>query len=500
MDLVVYVLLVMYALILGALFIFGLNFFYFSYLALKHRGPDRAAPPLTDYPQVTVQLPIYNEKYVARRLIDAVCQLDWPREKLEIQVLDDSTDSTVEIVTNAVQHYRLKGFYIEHLHRTDRSGYKAGALSNGLNHASGDLIAIFDADFVPQPDFLQQTIPHFEDENVGFVQTRWGHLNEDYSLLTKLQALSIDAHFMIEQFVRHREGLLMNFNGTAGVWRRKAIEEAGGWKADTLTEDLDLSYRAQLAGWKAQYLRDVITPAELLISPNAYRRQQYRWARGSLECAQRLIPQLLQARLTRRVKWHALLHLTGYGIHLLMFMLAVLYPFIAVLSVEHPFMVTLYGIALIFNFTAFAPTIFFMVAQHELNRQWWRQLPAIIFLTVLGSGMMVNNVLAILHAFMQREGVFERTPKFGIVGKSQSNASNAYKVHISPRVIMEVGMLLYNLNTIRLAVAANHIVIVIYAGLFATGLAFILGLTLWQSLQPHLAQFKMSIRRFVEQV
>lgn len=479
--------LIPYILILLLLFVYGLNFYYLSYAARRQRGAEPEAPPLTDYPRVTVQLPVYNERYVARRLIDAVTALDWPADRLQIQVLDDSTDETTHIAAAAVARHRAHGVDIVHLQRSSRQGYKAGALAHGLTRATGEFIAIFDADFLPAPDFLHRTIPHFANPRTGFVQTRWDHLNDEYSLFTHLQALSIDGHFMVEQYARFHNGFFMNFNGTAGVWRRETIEDAGGWSAATLTEDLDLSYRAQLKGWQAGYLRQSATPAELPVTITAYRRQQYRWARGSFETARRLVPRLLEARLQRRVKAQALLHLTGYGIHALMFLLALLYPVVVHVSAGRPQLVALFGLATLFNFTAFAPTTYFTLAQAELDRRWWTRLPAILFLSVLGAGMMVNNMQAILHAFTKQSAIFERTPKFGIVGKGRKFVSKGYQGKVRPLVLTEVAMLIFNLNTLRMAIQVGHIFIAVYSGIFAVGLSYVLGLTAWHALGPRLS-------------
>lgn len=479
--------LVLYASVLSLLFVYGLNFFYLSYQARKHRQDEPITPELGDFPHVTVQLPIYNERYVAKRLIDAVAALEWPVDRLQVQVLDDSTDDTARIAAAAVERQRGRGLDVVHIRREHRDGYKAGALAHGLKTATGEFIAIFDADFLPPTDFLRSTIPHFTDPEVGFVQTRWGHLNEDYSLFTRLQALSIDGHFAVEQFARFHSGFFMNFNGTAGVWRRETIDDAGGWSAATLTEDLDLSYRAQLKGWKPCFLRKQATPAELPVAMTAYRRQQYRWARGSFETARRMVPQILKASLGRAVKVQALLHLTGYGIHALMFLLALLYPLVVHLSAGRPYMVALFGLATLFNFTAFAPTTYFTLAQAELGRPWLKRLPAVLFLSVLGSGMMANNVRAILHAFTDRLAVFERTPKLGIIGKAERRGSDGYRSKVSPVVLAEVGMLAFNLNTLRMAIQVGHTIIAIYSGIFAVGLAYVLALTAWHAFQPRLA-------------
>jgi cellulose synthase/poly-beta-1,6-N-acetylglucosamine synthase-like glycosyltransferase len=487
MNVAATIVLALYILVLSLLFVYGLNIYYLSFVARRQRGEEPEASPLSDYPPVTVQLPIFNERYVARRLIDAVTALDWPADRLQIQVLDDSTDETVHIAAAAVARQRARGVDIIHIQRDSRTGYKAGALAHGLRRATGEFIAIFDADFLPAPDFLHQTIPHFANPRTGFVQTRWAHLNEGYSLLTHLQALAIDAHFMVEQYARYQNGFFMNFNGTGGVWRRETIEDAGGWSAATLTEDLDLSYRAQLKGWQAGYLRQNATPAELPVTLTSYRRQQYRWARGSFETTRRLVPMILKTPLQRRVKIQALLHLTGYGIHALMFLLALLYPVVVFLSVGRPQLVMLFGLAGLFNFTAIAPTTYFALAQAELGRRWWKRLPAILFLSVLGSGMMVNNMQAILHAFTKKTAFFERTPKFGIIGKGHRRGSTGYRVKVSPLVLAEVGMLIFNLNTLRMAAQAGHTPIAVYSGIFAVGLSYVLGLTAWHALGPRLS-------------
>lgn len=489
MNVITVVLLLVYGFLLALLFMYGLNFYYLAYQSRIHRDEKPERPELREYPQVTVQLPIYNEKFVANRLIDAVAELDWPGDRLEIQVLDDSTDQTVQIAAAAVAKHRNQGVDIRHIRRVNREGYKAGALSHGLERAKGEFIAVFDADFVPRVDFLKATVPYFAEPTVGFVQTRWEHLNDDYSLFTHLQSLSIDGHFAVEQFARFHSGFFMNFNGTAGVWRREAIQESGGWSASTLTEDLDLSYRAQLLGWRPVYLRDVTAPAELPISMTAYRRQQYRWARGSFETARRMIPRILSSAYSIRVKLQALLHLTGYGIHALMLLLSLLYPAVVYVSADKPYLVGLFGIATMFNLTAFAPTISFSLAQAELGRRWLRKVPAILFLSVLGSGMMVNNFRAILHAFGTRNGVFERTPKFGLVGRAKANGSTSYRAKPGAHMLIEALLLAFNLNTLRMAIEVGHVFIAVYAGIFAAGLGYVLGLTILHARSARLSDW-----------
>src|SRR6186713_170541 len=307
--------LVLYFFVLSILAIYGWHRYYLVYLYTKHRGqvPNPALPPPTrdQMPRVTIQLPIYNEMYVADRLIDTVCEMDYPRELLEIQVLDDSTDETTEIAELAVRRHAARGFDITYLHRVDRRGYKAGALEAGLKVAKANFIAIFDADFVPSPDFLLKTLPHFNEPNVGMVQARWGHINQDYSLLTKIQAILLDAHFVLEHGGRNRANCFFNFNGTAGVWRREAIADAGGWQHDTLTEDLDLSYRAQLRGWKFVFLADLIAPAEVPVEMNSFKSQQHRWAKGSVQTCRKLLPKILRSNLPFGVKAEAFFHLSA---------------------------------------------------------------------------------------------------------------------------------------------------------------------------------------------
>lgn len=482
LDLLLLPVALLYLGITGALFAFGINFFYLTYLALRTRPLSPPIPLLADLPVVTVQLPIFNELYVAERLIDAAARLDYPPEKLQIQVLDDSTDETVALIERVVVAWRERGIVIEHLHRSDRAGYKAGALANGLGCARGEFIAVFDADFVPPPDFLKRVLPHIRNPKIAFVQTRWGHLNEDYSLFTFLQALAIDAHFMVEQFARSQGGYWFNFNGTAGLWRRAAIEDAGGWQFDTLTEDLDLSYRAWLRGWTAVYLRDMQVRAELPVSFSAYRRQQHRWARGSFECAAKLLPRVWQAPLPLSGKLEATLHLAGYGVHLLLAASLLLYPFVILLAQRHPALVSLLGAALVLSLTTFAPTIFFVVAQQQLGRKWWRRLPAILFITVLGAGMMLNTVRAALQILFRPKGVFERTPKYGITRRTQPWVRRRYQLHLDRIVFAEISLALLNAGTTTLAIRMGNWTIAMYTVLFSLGLLFTSGMTVAQSL------------------
>src|SRR6266700_7135944 len=303
-----------YLFLIVLLSFYGLHRYWILYLYFRYYkwAKPVASPPLPEtIPMVTVQLPIYNERYVVERLVEAVCRMDYPRDRLEIQVLDDSTDDTSAILRARIAALCREGFLIEHLRRTNRTGYKAGALATGLARARGEFLAIFDADFVPPVDFLKKTLPHFHDPAIGMVQTRWGHLNENYSLLTWIQSIFLDGHFLIEHTARNRSGAFFNFNGTAGIWRREAITSSGGWQHDTLTEDLDLSYRAQMNGWRFMYLPEVVCPAELPVDINAFKTQQNRWTMGAIQTAKKMLPTIWRAPLSLKVKIEATFHLTA---------------------------------------------------------------------------------------------------------------------------------------------------------------------------------------------
>jgi cellulose synthase/poly-beta-1,6-N-acetylglucosamine synthase-like glycosyltransferase len=473
----------LYVLTISLLFVYGINFFYMTYLATSRQRKSVGTAALLKYPKVTIQLPIYNELYVASRLVMAAARLVYPADQLEIQVLDDSSDETAENLNALVRQLQEQGVNIQHIHRMHRSGYKAGALANGLSVAQGEFLAIFDSDFIPQPDFLQKIIPLFTNPKLAFVQARWGHLNSHDSLLTYIQSLAIDAHFMIEQTARSRGGFWFNFNGTAGVWRKEAIYSAGGWKADTLTEDLDLSYRSFLAGWEAAYTREVIVPGELPASFNAFRRQQHRWARGSFECFSKLLPKVWKTKLPLGSKVESTLHLGGYGVHLLLFAISLLYPFVLLLVRQYPNLINLMGFSYLFNLTAFAPTVFFVAAQRELKRNWIKQVPGILFMTVIGCGMMVNTLQAALQVLFKRPARFERTPKFG---NNQHPGDwmrrEKYQLNIDPVVIAEIGLAGWNAGTIGLAISLHIWGIAFYALVFVLGLLFVAGLSIVQTI------------------
>lgn len=474
---------ILYAGIIVLLFAYSANSFYLIYLSWRNQFPQAASSPPTKWPEVTVQLPIYNEQYVVERLIKASTNLDYPKDLLEIQVLDDSTDETREIVKNSVNTKRLSGIDISLIHREKRIGYKAGALAHGLKSARGDYIVLFDADFIPPPDFLRKTIPYFQDPGIAFVQTRWGHLNRDYSLVTHLQALTLDAHFMIDQHARFRGGYWFNFNGTAGVWRKKAIEDAGGWMADTLTEDLDLSYRAFLKGWEALYLKDLEVPAELPINMSAFRRQQHRWARGSFECALKLLPEIWRKNGDVRRKIEATLHLTNNFVYLLLFLLIILYPVAIILSTHYVPYINIIGflVILVLNFSALVPSIYFVAAQKQMERPWWRFLHKILFVNVFMAGMMVNTTRAAVQAVIGKSSVFERTPKFGSYGNHKNWFNNSYRLKFDNIVWIELLFALLNSITIYIAINEENWIILFYASLFCAGLLFTSLVTIGQA-------------------
>ncbi len=445
--------LVLYFFVLSILAIYGWHRYYLVYLYMKNRGnaPDPALPPpaLGDLPRVTIQLPIYNEMYVADRLIDAVCEMDYPRELLEIQVLDDSTDETTDIAELAVRRHASRGFDITYVHRIDRRGYKAGALEAGLKLAKAHFIAIFDADFVPPPDFLLKTLPHFSDAKVGMVQARWGHINQDSSLLTKIQSILLDAHFVLEHGGRNRGGCFFNFNGTAGVWRREAIDDAGGWQHDTLTEDLDLSYRAQLLGWRFVFLADVVSPAEVPVEMNSFKSQQHRWAKGSIQTCMKLLPRILRSNQPIGVKAEAFFHLTANFNYLLMSVLSVL---------MFPAMYVRYNMGwtemLLIDIPLFAAATlsvcnFYIVSQRELYPDTWKsRLKYLPFLMSIGIGLCVNNTRAVLEALFHKESEFARTPKYGIERDSDEWAGKKYHQTVGVQALIELALGLYFTGTV----------------------------------------------------
>jgi cellulose synthase/poly-beta-1,6-N-acetylglucosamine synthase-like glycosyltransferase len=443
-----------YFFVLVILAVYGWHRYYLVYLYLKTKDRQpRPAGPLDKLPRVTIQLPIYNEMYVADRLIDAVAEMDYPRELLDVQVLDDSTDETRSVAEQAVRRNAARGLNITYIHRIDRAGFKAGALEAGLRVAAGELIAIFDADFVPPVDFLSRSVPYFSDAKVAMVQARWGHINQDYSLLTKIQAILLDGHFVLEHGSRNRGGLFFNFNGTAGIWRRTAIADAGGWQHDTLTEDLDLSYRAQLRGWKFIFLQDLVSPAEVPVEMNAFKSQQHRWAKGSIQTCRKLLPRILRSNLPLGVKAEAFFHLSANFNYLLMCVLSVLMaPSMVIRYNMGWYEMLLIDVPLFVAATASVAN-FYMVCQRELHADWTTRLKYLPFLMSIGIGLTVNNTRAVLEALFDKPSDFARTPKYRIEGQEDEWIGKKYRQNFVVQPMIELTLGLYFTATVFYALA-----------------------------------------------
>ena len=474
--------LALYYSILGTLAIYGSHRLILVWRFWRTRNQTPPLPPPPEiWPAVTVQLPIFNERYVAERLIDAVCRLEYPRDRLEIQVLDDSTDDTREIVAAVVDGWRQRGIDIRHIHRIDRSGFKAGALAAGLEIAKGELVAVFDADFVPQANFLHQTVPYFADPELGMAQARWGHINRSYSLLTRIQAVLLDGHFVVEHTARNRSGCFFNFNGTAGIWRRRAIEDAGGWAHDTLTEDLDLSYRSQLAGWRFLYLPDLVVPAELPAEINAYKSQQHRWAKGSIQTGRKLLTKILRAPIPLRAKLEAFFHLTNNLAYPLMIALSVLiFPAMALRSDDALWSLLAIDLPLFLAATV-SVILFYLASQSVLGIPWWRALFQMPALMGLGIGLAVNNSRAVLSGLLHDGGVFHRTPKYRIEGRLGEWTSKTYKLRKHPSFYLEVLLALYFVVCCGLAVHFEMWLSIPFLYLFLHGYSYMVLLSVLPS-------------------
>jgi len=466
-------LLIPYFIVLLVLASYGIHRYVLVYLYYKHRKNKVEEPPFrfSDLPRITVQLPIFNEQFVIDRLVDAVCKMEYPREKLDIQVLDDSTDETVEVANAVVQRYAALGHPISYHHRANRYGFKAGALQEGMKTAKGEFIAIFDADFVPSEDWLIRVVHHFADPEIGMVQTRWTHLNRDYSFLTNVEAILLDGHFILEHGARSRSHVFFNFNGTAGMWRREAIDSAGGWQHDTLTEDTDLSYRSQLKGWKFKYLQDVECPAELPIEMTAFKTQQARWAKGLIQTAKKILPTVLRSDVPFRVKLEAWYHLTANISYPFMVVLStLLLPAMIIRFYQGWFQMLVIDLPL-FMASTFSISSFYLVSQKELfPRRWPKTFLYLPFLMALGIGLTVTNTRAVMEALFGVKSSFKRTPKYRVQVKGEKSiAARKYRKRLGfvPWIELLIGT--YFAATVYYALSNENYITVPFLLIFVLG-------------------------------
>jgi cellulose synthase/poly-beta-1,6-N-acetylglucosamine synthase-like glycosyltransferase len=422
--------LIPYFAVMIVLALYGIHRYTMCYQYFKYRRNYDPNPPrhFDELPLVTVQLPIFNEQFVIDRLIEAICAMEYPPERLEIQVLDDSTDETCEVAAGIVERYAALGHPIVYIHRTNRHGFKAGALDAGLKVAKGEFIAIFDADFVPPTDWLMKVIHHFAEPEIGMVQTRWTHLNRDYSMLTQIEAILLDGHFVLEHGARVRSGEFFNFNGTAGMWRRQAITDGGGWQHDTLTEDTDLSYRSQMAGWRFKYLPDVECPSELPIEMTAFKTQQARWAKGLIQTSIKVLPMVFRSNTSRRNKIESVYHLTAnMSYPLMVIMSALLIPAMICRFYQGWFQMLLIDVPL-FTASTFSIAVFYVMSQRELfPKTWTRTFYYLPFLMALGIGLTVTNTKAVMEALFGIKSAFVRTPKYRVAQKGEKSQAAKYR-------------------------------------------------------------------------
>lgn len=456
---------------LTILFVFGSSGFVMIYYYMKHRDKKQeTVGELTEFQPVTIQLPLFNEFYVVERLIDAACRIEYPKELLEIQVLDDSTDETAELAGRCIERYRNQGFDIKHIRRQDRTGFKAGALREGLKTARGHFIAMFDADFVPKPDFLRRTLPYFFlDPKIGLVQTRWEHLNSDYSFLTRVQAMALDGHFVIEQNVRNKAGFFINFNGTGGIWRKECIFDAGNWEADTLTEDLDLSYRAQLRGWRFKFLNNVTSPAELPSEINALKSQQFRWTKGAIETARKILPHVWSSDLPLEKKIHATFHLSNN----------IVFPFILIAGILNVPLIFIkhqggyenyFAIMAVFVFAFIGSFLFYLYSQKDVYQDWQKRMLLFPLFMAGSMGFAVNNTKAVLEGLLRRKTEFVRTPKYSVVDKKDDWLDKKYVFRkFNYTVIIELALALYCLFGVAASIYYLELAAVPFQLLFSLG-------------------------------
>ena len=469
------IILIVYNAALIILFLFGCHGYsmiYYYMRTFRKRTQDLTLEELImeEFPVVTIQLPMFNERYVSTRLIDSCIRIEYPKEKLEFQILDDSTDDTTEIISEHIKKYLEQGYDIKVLHRTDRTGYKAGALKEGLKTARGEFVAIFDADFIPRKKFLLRTLPYFyKNEKLGLVQTRWEHLNREYSLITRTQAMALDGHFVIEQAVRNRAGFFINFNGTAGIWRKECIFDAGNWEADTLTEDLDLSYRAQMKGWEFKYLINFTSPAELPAEINSLKSQQFRWTKGAIETAKKIFPRVLKSKMPFREKIQSFVHLWSN----------LAYPFILLCGILNlPILLIkltgnyddIFKFMSIYVFAFIGSFLFYLYSQKDVYTDWQKR---IIYFPLFLSGSMglsVNNTKAVFEGLLNKKSEFVRTPKFNIKSGKDKWQDKSYQMKKIPfTTYIEALLALYCFAGVVVAIINAQIAAVPFQLMFTTG-------------------------------
>lgn len=473
-----------YSICLFVFCLFGTHRLWLLWTYSRHKNGSSGSPPLPlntcdpNLPPVTIQLPIYNEQYVVERLIETVCAIHYPSDRLEIQVLDDSNDDTVYLVDQLVAQKKEEGFNIQAIRRADRTGFKAGALQYGMEKSQGDFLLIFDADFVPPPDILIRGMPHFIDQNIGMVQFPWEHINRHYSLLTYAQAVLLDGHFNIEHLARSRTGRFFNFNGTAGIWRKECIMDAGGWEGDTLTEDMDLSYRAQLNGWQFMFIPDLPVPAELPVELNAFKSQQYRWAKGGIQTAIKLLPRLLKSSVPLKVKVESLFHLTANLTYLLMPCLILVLPLLVICtSCISPI---IHNLSFLASFMSVV--LFYMTAQrHQAKQNLWHTILSIPLVMAVSIGLCINNSRAIIEAIFLKKSSFIRTPKYNIVHrKNKWKKLKKYRVKTNLYFFIELFFLIYSLWTAGLILIHSAYHFIPFITIFIFGFFYFVTLSLRQ--------------------
>lgn len=455
------------------------NFYYLAFLSGRRKEKYNMAT--FDEPSVTIHLPIYNEKYVAARLVDAVCAMDYPKEKMRIMVLDDSDDDTVVLLDSLVNKHKKNGYDIVHVRRGNRIGYKAGALKHAMKSTNTEYVAIFDADFIPPTWYLKKAIPYFAKPNIGLVQCRWGHLNENYSALTQAQALGIDLHFLVEQKAKSNSHLFMNFNGTAGIWRKECIDDSGGWHTSTLVEDLDLSYRAQMKGWKCIFLPEIVVNAELPVQMNGAKRQQFRWAKGSMQCAIKLLTDiLLKRRIAVEAKLQAFVQLTRHIVFPLMLIQFLTIPILLAADINL-YIISILPAITIAAYFAMGPGAYLLVIHRLWKKNWKYKAKALPYLVIYSIGMSVNNTIAVFDAIIGKKNEFLRTPKYGIIKNSDDWRDKAYNLPFTKTTLLEIFFGVYGIFGILIAIFSNNPIFVPILGLHVIGFFYIAHMSIFHS-------------------